>query len=691
MIVTGLYKEVCRSLFFLLLISSGGMIFPFGGNSSDKSGSSLIGVSFGDMPNGWLSETPQANLAITVRDSVTGNRVSGGITAVSADAAPTTSLTDGAGRGTFHLAAGRNDLVIAALGYNSLKTYFIANQTELDITVWLDPLELPREMRPEIVESNMRAGLTLIHGHIIDSKNGQPLKNARIYLEHAMVDTRSDSRGYFTMYASTPPVDPVGDLPGTDDLLVEADGKVIYRRNNILLPDGAVHFTIDTARDAPVIKDATHKLRRIRSEVRNQQITSVNSAEMIPEIDLSGGRDITDQTSSVTVPASIRVGSTCPTKTTCSVFNVYTLDTYTRLGLDDEWISSWNTNSLKAGAIAFRSYGVYHVFHPLTANYDICNTTSCQVMDPVDSAASTDTATAQTTGLIVVDAAGNNPFFAEYAAENNANLCPDGFTGNNGTWPCMSDPVDAGQTFNGHGRGMCQWGTQRWSVNQGKDYVWIVNHYYNNNGTGTGLRTGVLQNSPNAVLPPPALAGPGISNAAPGTTLITLTPAFDWQAVAGADGYSLYISKFNGSTYDLIFSSETAVGQPLIGTTYTLPDGFIQMNAQYRWNMSSHNAAGYGTPNTFRNYFQVSPAVSVSGRVFSSDGMNGLRNASVSITDPQGVRRITTTSSFGYYAFDNVAPGTSYTIAVSSRRFRYQPRTVQLSGDLTNLDFVGLE
>jgi len=40
---------------------------------------------------------------------------------------------------------------------------------------------------------------------------------------------------------------------------------------------------------------------------------------------------------------------------TCTSVQVYTLDTYVRLGLDDEWISSWNSNSLKAGAIAFRS------------------------------------------------------------------------------------------------------------------------------------------------------------------------------------------------------------------------------------------------------------------------------------------------------------------------------------------------
>src|SRR5262249_44355043 len=60
-------------------------------------------------------------------------------------------------------------------------------------------------------------------------------------------------------------------------------------------------------------------------------------------------------------------------------------------------------------------------------------------------------------------------------------------------WPCMSDAVDAGSAFNGHGRGECQWGTQRWSANQAKDYVWITNHYYNDNGSPSGARNGILQ------------------------------------------------------------------------------------------------------------------------------------------------------------------------------------------------------
>jgi photosystem II stability/assembly factor-like uncharacterized protein len=106
-------------------------------------------------------------------------------------------------------------------------------------------------------------------------------------------------------------------------------------------------------------------------------------------------------------------------------------------------------------------------------------------------------------------------------------------------------------------------------------------------------------------LAPPVLVAPGTVTA-PGSSISTLTPIFQWQSVSGADGYALYVSKFNGSTYDLVFNSETVVGQPLIGTSYVLPAGILVNGSQYRWNMSSHNNLGYGSPNTDRNYFNVS-------------------------------------------------------------------------------------
>ena len=80
----------------------------------------------------------------------------------------------------------------------------------------------------------------------------------------------------------------------------------------------------------------------------------------------------------------------------------------------------------------------------------------------------------------------------------------------------------------------------------------------------------------------------------------------------------------------------------------------------------------------------------VDGRVLTSDA-RGLRNATVSITDSNNVIRRATTSSFGFFSFDNIATGQTYTVRISSRLFRYSPQTFQVNGNLTLPDFVGLE
>ena len=86
----------------------------------------------------------------------------------------------------------------------------------------------------------------------------------------------------------------------------------------------------------------------------------------------------------------------------------------------------------------------------------------------------------------------------------------------------------------------------------------------------------------------------------------------------------------------------------------------------------------------------VSNPVRLAGRVTTPSGL-GLRNAVVSITDSLGITRTATTSSFGNYSFEGLAPGGSYTISVSSRRYRFASRTVVINDNLTNIDFVGQE
>ncbi len=126
-----------------------------------------------------------------------------------------------------------------------------------------------------------------------------------------------------------------------------------------------------------------------------------------------------------------------------------------------------------------------------------------------------------------------------------------------------------------------------------------------------------------------------------------------------------------GQTTGGQFILDATIGESVAGTEST--GGTFELGSGF-W-------GGGATP---------SANVTVSGRVLTSDG-RGLRNATVSITDSQGVSRTATTSSFGFFSFDNISTDQMYVFRISSRLFRFQPRTVQVNGNLTLADFVGLE
>jgi protocatechuate 3,4-dioxygenase beta subunit len=103
---------------------------------------------------------------------------------------------------------------------------------------------------------------------------------------------------------------------------------------------------------------------------------------------------------------------------------------------------------------------------------------------------------------------------------------------------------------------------------------------------------------------------------------------------------------------------------------------------------STVNAAPTPTPSPTPTPAQT--VFSVEGRVLTPAGV-GVRNAVVTLIDPAGIRRSATTSSFGVYSFQNLAPGQEYTMTVVNKRYRFAPRTVTLISSLTNFDFPGLE
>ena len=78
----------------------------------------------------------------------------------------------------------------------------------------------------------------------------------------------------------------------------------------------------------------------------------------------------------------------------------------------------------------------------------------------------------------------------------------------------------------------------------------------------------------------------------------------------------------------------------------------------------------------------------VSGRVFTSGGIP-IRNAAVVINDQEGGHvQVAITSSLGFYVFDNVLTGASYTIGVSSKRYTFNPVTMPINGNLADVDLT---
>lgn len=83
-------------------------------------------------------------------------------------------------------------------------------------------------------------------------------------------------------------------------------------------------------------------------------------------------------------------------------------------------------------------------------------------------------------------------------------------------------------------------------------------------------------------------------------------------------------------------------------------------------------------------------AASLSGRVLTPDG-RGLRNVVITATSSSGITRFATTSSFGYYTFADLPLGTTQTLSINSKRYRFTSRSFTLTGDLTDVEFTGLE
>lgn len=108
------------------------------------------------------------------------------------------------------------------------------------------------------------------------------------------------------------------------------------------------------------------------------------------------------------------------------------------------------------------------------------------------------------------------------------------------------------------------------------------------------------------------------------------------------------------------------------------------------WRIDNVILSGAGFVTSFACEVSAAQPTSISGRVLTPNG-SAVRNAVVTLTDPQSAVRRVTTSSFGIFSFDQIQIGRRYTISVSTKRYRFAPQIIDVTGNVTNLDLLGQE
>lgn len=127
----------------------------------------------------------------------------------------------------------------------------------------------------------------------------------------------------------------------------------------------------------------------------------------------------------------------------------------------------------------------------------------------------------------------------------------------------------------------------------------------------------------------------------------------------------------NGSAEGIVISSLPA------GTYHIVVDGYSGSSGTYNLSVSNGTSAA---------------GVTVGGKVISKSG-RGLKNVRVTATDLSGQVRTATTNTFGFYRFEDLPSGSTYTFTVSSKKHSFDnpTQTVSVTDHVADLNFTATE
>ncbi|MGH7961762.1 MAG: SpoIID/LytB domain-containing protein, partial [Candidatus Binatia bacterium] len=155
--------------------------------------------------------------------------------------------------------------------------------------------------------------------------------------------------------------------------------------------------------------------------------------------------------------------------------DVLPFEEYVKRVVPHESPRSWPIETLKAQAVAVRSYAWRQIIEQQGLDYDVWDTTADQYMCDV-TYSETNAAVDATSGQHLVYTGNNTPIFAQYSAENSS------ATGQGNYYLiAVDDPPGFGELRYGHGKGFSQWGGKRWAEANAEwpwSYRQILLHYY---------------------------------------------------------------------------------------------------------------------------------------------------------------------------------------------------------------------
>lgn len=343
----------------------------------------------------------------------------------------------------------RADLTNGTYSITAVKSGYLSSQSELAITdnevrydVFLDPITPNQNLNQQRIKSLLKTDNALLLGYVVDDVTGQPVSGTMLKDLSSKIIAITDANGYFEVQLPA--------LCETRTILDLYFEKIPYAKAEYksfeITPNTDFIFTVR-------MKSAASNI--VYDNNMNDGCSDCTSPTVFTNMSASG----------FAVPLNIRVGRNC-TGTNCTSVQVYTLQTYLKYVLPGEIYSCWGNlangmNSLQACATAARTYAIWHVYNPISSSYDICDNTYCQYFGSVTST-NTNNAVDNTINYMMTNSGG--VVRSEYSAENNNKGCGNGYSGTGSAWPCIYDPVCTGGTPNGHGRGLCQWGTVRWAT-----------------------------------------------------------------------------------------------------------------------------------------------------------------------------------------------------------------------------------